>query len=258
MDVQGAADHLLDMRRTRRVEPDLPPGFRPPDLATAYEVQRRLVAALSPDAAPLGYKCACTSPIAQAALHIDRPLFGRLLPATTSPDGATLPADAFVHRVVEAEFAFRLGSDVEPVDGAHTADTIADFVSVVIPSIEIVDYRYESWTVGAPQVAADNAIHGWWIAGEPLDDWRHLDLADAAVTVVRNGSVETSGSGANVLAHPLNVLAWLADELPQHGERLRAGDQVTTGVTTDVFEAAAGDQIVARFDDVGSVRVQFV
>ncbi len=258
MDIGGASLYLLTMRRERRVEPDLPPHLRPPELATAYDVQRLLVDSLSPDAAPIGYKCAGTSSVAQAVLGIDHPLFGRLLPNTTSADGATLRADAFVHRVVEAEIGLRVAEDVQPIDGGHTADTIADVVAAVIPSIEIVDYRYETWAVGAAQVAADNAIHGWWVAGEPLVDWRHLDLAEVAVTVRRNGSVVTTGSGANVLGNPLNVLAWLADELPRYGQRLRAGDLVTTGITTDVFEAVAGDQIIAEFADVGSVRIRFV
>lgn len=257
VDTRGASEFLLDMRASRRIEPDLPPPFRPPDLASAYEVQRLVVDALSPDVAPIGYKCACTSPVAQEALQVDGPLFGRLLTDTTSADAATLRADAFVHRVVEAEIAVRMAADVEPVDDGHTAESIAEFVAAVMPSIEIVDYRYEAWTLGAPQVAADNAIHGWWIMGEPVVDWRHLDLAEVAVTVHRNASVATTGSGANVLGHPLNVLAWLADELPRHGERLQAGDFVTTGVTTDVFEADAGDQITAQFDGIGSVRVHF-
>ena len=127
----------------------------------------------------------------------------------------------------------------------------------MIPSIEIVDYRFESWTVGALQVAADNAIHGWWVSGEPLADWRGYDLAEVPVTVERNGTVATTGSGANVLGHPLNVMAWLADELPEYGLALRAGDLVTTGVTTDVFEADAGDTVVAHFDGLGSVSLSF-
>lgn len=257
MDIPSAAALLLDMRATKRIEPDLPDELRPVDLEAAYAIQRAVVDAIAGGRAPIGFKCACTSPIAQAALRIDRPVFGRLLSSTTSASGATLAADDFVHRVIEAEFAFRIGDDVEPIDGGHTADTIADFVDAVIPAIEIVDYRYEDWTLGALQVAADNAIHGWWIEGEPLTEWRHLELDEVPVTVERNGAVETTGSGANVLGHPLNVVAWLADELPRYGMRLRAGDLITTGVTTDVFEAVAGDVLVAHFEGVGSVSVGF-
>ena len=112
----------------------------------------------------------------------------------------------------------------------------------MIPAIEIVDYRYAEWTIGAPQVAADNAIHGAWVCGTPCTDWQHIDLSMAGVVARRNGEVVSTGSGAAVLGHPLAVLAWLADELPTVGLGLGAGDVVTTGVTTGVFEVGAGDE----------------
>lgn len=258
MDHPRAAAELLDMRRTGRIAPDLPADLRPTDLAAAYEIQARLVDGLLPDGAQaIGYKCACTSEIAQQALAIDRPVFGRLLSHTTSPSGIELPADRFTHRVIEAEYGIRVGDDVPERDGGHTAESIADHVEAVIPAVEIVDYRYADWSVGALPVAADNAIHGWWIQGEAVTDWRGIDLGDGAVTVRRNGEVVTTGSGANVLGHPLNVLAWLADELPRFGRRLRAGDLVTTGVVTDVFEADRGDAITADFAGLGTVELSF-
>ena len=51
--------------------------------------------------------------------------------------------------MIEAEFAFRVGADVEPVDGGHTHATIAEHIDAVMPGIEIVDHRFESWAVGA-------------------------------------------------------------------------------------------------------------
>lgn len=245
------------MRRSQRIAVALPEALRPSDLAESYAVQLRLVETLIGDGRAIGYKCACTSPIAQAALGIDRPLFGTLLSSTTSRSGATLPADAFVHRVIEAEFGFRIGRDVPVIDGGHTHDTVAECIDAVIPSIEIVDHRFVSWDVGALTVAADNAIHGWWVHGEPVGDWRNIDLATTAVVVRLDGEIVTSGSGAAVLGHPLTVMAWLADELPRFGRRLRAGDVVTTGVTTDVFEAVAGQAVSAEFHGIGGVDVRF-
>ena len=257
--VVAAAAELLDMRTNRRVVADLPEPLRPETLADAYAIQRRVVAGL---VAPTGdrctgYKVACTNEIAQAALQISRPVFGRLMSQTTSPSGTTLAADQFTHRVIEAEFAFRVGTDVEPVDGGHTPATIAEHIDALIPAIEVVDHRFESWAVGALRVVADNAIHGWWVRGEPVTDWRHGDLAASAVSVTRNGELVTTGSGDAVLGHPLNVMAWLADELPRFGLQLRRGDVVTTGVATDVFEAGAGDSCVADFGSFGTVAVAF-
>ena len=75
----------------------------------------------------------------------------------------------------------------------------------MIPAIEVVDYHYVAWTIGALQVAADNAIHGAWVHGPPLADWRTLDLA--AGRRHRRASTATwrpTGSGAAVLGHPLH------------------------------------------------------
>jgi 2-keto-4-pentenoate hydratase len=258
--VEAAARELLEMRASRRVVRDLPPRLQPRTLADAYAIQHRVVADLvaQADGRCIGYKAACTNEIAQAALQIDRPVFGRLMSQTTSPSGTTLAADRFTHRVIEAEFAFRVGGDVEPVDGGgHSQATIAEHIDALIPGIEIVDYRFESWAVGALRIAADNAIHGWWLRGEPVTDWRGRDLAASAVSVTRDGELVTTGSGAAVLGHPLNVMAWLADELPRFGLQLRRGDIVTTGVATDVFEASAGDTCVADFGPFGRVTVAF-
>jgi len=247
------------MRAHRRVVPDLPVRLRPRTLADAYAIQERVVAGLLAEAGGrcIGFKVACTNEIAQAALQIDRPVFGRLMSQTTSPSGTTLPAGQFTHRVVEAEFAFRVGVDVEPVDGGHTQATIAGHIDALLPAIEIVDYRFESWAVGALRIAADNAIHGWWLRGDPVTDWHGPDLATLAVSVTKDGELVTTGSGAAVLGHPLNVMAWLADELHRFGLGLRRGDVVTTGVATDVFEAGAGDTCVADFGPFGAVTVAF-
>jgi 2-keto-4-pentenoate hydratase len=257
--VGDAATELLDMRANRRVVPDLPLGLRPQTLTDAYAIQDRVVAALVAQAGGrcIGYKVACTNEIAQAALQIDRPVFGRLMSQSTSSSGTTLAADQFTHRVIEAEFSFRVGDDVKPVDGGHTHATIAEHIEALIPSIEIVDYRFESWAVGALRIVADNAIHGWWLHGEPVADWRGNDLGASAVSVTQDGDLVTTGSGAAVLGHPLNVMAWLADELPRFGLRLRRGDVVTTGVATDVFEAGAGHSCVANFGPFGKVTVAF-
>lgn len=255
-----AAAELLDMRAARRVEPDLPPALQPATLSDAYAIQRRVVDGLLAQlgGVRIGYKVACTNDLAQAALKIDRPVFGRLLSHSTSPSGTSLSAGRFVHRVIEAEFAFRLARNVEPVAGGHTRATIAACIDALIPGIEIVDYRFESWAVGALRVAADNAIHGWWIRGVPVTDWQNHDLAAARVVVShKGGEPVTDGVGAAVLGHPLNVMAWLADELPQFDLQLRAGDVVTTGVATDVFEATAGDSYVADFGPFGRVAVAF-
>lgn len=254
----AAAQHLLAHRRSQEVMEDLPGGLRPLDLGEAYAIQDELVSRLltGPEERLVGYKVACTNPIAQAALKIDRPVFGRLLAATTHRSGVSLAASRFNHRVIEAEFGVRMGADVPLGSGPHTAETIAGYVGAILPSIEVVDYRFIDWSVGALSVAADNAIHGCWVPGAAYEgDWTVLDLASHAVTVTVDGAVATTGNGAAVLGHPLNVVAWLADELERFGRQLMGGDHITTGVATDVFEAEAGQTVTADFGELGSVSI---
>ncbi|MBI1893372.1 MAG: hypothetical protein HYS14_04600 [Candidatus Rokubacteria bacterium] len=66
-----------------------------------------------------------------------------------------------------------------------------------------------------------------------------------------------TGRGEAVLGHPLNALAWLANELPKWGRSLKAGEFVTTGTCTDIYVAKAGDNIQADFGTLGSVEVVF-
>ena len=257
--VTAACDYLLDLRQTRRRVAALPPDVVPRSLAEGYEVQDRLVRTLlgRSGGQPVGYKIACTSTLAQKALGVDGPFFGVLLSHSTHPSPATLRASDFTVRCAEAEFGFEMAADV-PAGPAYTAQTIKEFIAAALPSIEIVDHRYHDWqTVGAPSLLADNAIHGAWVPGEPYPGWRDLDFARHPVTLTVNDTRTLPGSGAAVLGNPLTVVAWLANELPKFGRRLRRGDRITTGVTTDIYLARPGDRLTADFGPLGRASLDF-
>ena len=255
----AAADHLFDLRQTKRRVAALPADIVPRSLAEGYEVQERLVQKLRDrfGSRPIGYKIACTSELAQKALAVDGPFFGVLLTHSTHPSPATLPGSDFTVRCAEAEFGFEMAEDV-PAGPVQTEVSIREFIGAAVPSIEIVDHRYHDWqTVGAPSLVADNAIHGAWITGEPYANWRELDFSRHPVTLVVNDRLRFDGSGAAVLGNPLSVVAWLANELPKFGRRLRRGHRVTTGVTTDIYLARPGDRLLADFGQVGRVELEF-
>ena len=45
--------------------------------------------------------------------------------------------------------------------------------------------------------------------------------------------------------------------LHQQGIGVQAGDYVTTGVTTDIYDAQPGDHLVADFGPVGAIDLRF-
>ena len=258
--VAAAADFLAELRRMRGVAKALPEACRPGEASAAYAVQTALVERLlAPSQGhAVGYKVACTNKLAQDLLRVDGPFCGRLLSPTVYTAPARLSAGDFVHRILEAEFAFEMAETVPAAAEPYTADSIAPFVAAILPAIEIVDWHYEDWTAaGALSLIADNAIHGAWIVGEPYAAWRDLDLATHDVRLIVNEQVTTQGNGAAVLGHPLNVLAWLANELPKFGGVLKAGERVSTGVCTDVYEGKTGDSVRADFGILGGVDLVF-
>ncbi len=250
------ANWLAELRRTPRKMQAIPEALRPQTLTQAYAVQERLVAELG--GATIGYKTACTSALAREQLQVPHPLFGRLLSSSTYVGPVALRAEDFTLRTIEPEFAFHMRVDVPASDVPYTAETIARFVGTALPGIEIVDHRFEDWSaVGAPSIAADNAIHGAWVRGAEFAAWRALDLVSHEVTLRVDGQMVRTGTGAAVLGSPLHALAWLANELPRFGLQSKAGEFVTTGVVCDVYPASAGETIRADFGVLGSVELCF-
>jgi 2-keto-4-pentenoate hydratase len=236
----------------------LPADSHPKSIEEAYRVRECVVERWLAHYGGVvtGYKIACTNPSAQRYLNLDAPFYGNLYSALTYDSPARLNAGDFFMRVMEAEFAFLMARDLEP--GPHTRDEIVDAVEGVLPGIEIVDSRYTSWTTaGAAALIADNACHGAWVKGELVRNWRGIDLATQPVQLLVNRKVVSTGSGAAVLGHPLNALEWLVNRLGSHGAGLKAGEYITTGVTTDTYMASAGDHVCADFGAVGAVELTF-
>jgi len=258
--ITETANFLAQLRAAPQPIQALPQALRPAELTTAYHSQDVLVAQLlaTHGGQRIGYKIACTNEIAQRQLHISAPLYGQLLAYSTYPSPAQLDPRQFTVRIIEMEFGFQIGQEVPPAPTPYDCASIAPFMAAVLPGIEIVDHRFVDWTqVGAPTLAADNAIHGAWVHGAPYADWRELDLAHHEATLTVNGTIVRRGQGSAVLGHPLNVVAWLANELPKQGKQLRAGDYITTGVISDVYLAQPGDQLQADFGLLGSVVLGF-
>jgi len=256
-----AAHLLAHARISMHRMPALPEPVRPKTIEEGYRIQSELIPHLCVHFGGdvIGHKIACTNEIARKLLKADHPFSGHLLSGTTHPSGASLDASQFFMRVMEAEFAFQMASDLPPRSTPYTREEIADAVAGVLPGIEIVDSRFGDWTtVGIPSLIADNDCHGAWVKGALIKDWRAIDLAGQPVQLLVNGEVKGTGSGAAVLGHPLNALEWLVNSLNQRGVVLKSGQYVTTGVTTDIYMAAPGDHVKADFGAIGQVEVRFL
>ena len=260
-ELEAAARTLLAHRDEGRPNPVPPPAQRPTDMDWAYGVAAELhrIRADERGWRTIGWKIGCTSAAARAQLGIDSPFYGRLYADTTHPSPAALPAGAGFFKVYEAEIALVIGTDLVPAGGRGGPFTPADLEAAtraILPVVEVVGCWLDPWTqAGAPAIAADNAAHGRWVTGAEMTDWSGLDLADLPITVRVDGQVAARGTPRNVDGGPFGVAAWLANALADAGLALRAGDRISTGLTTPPIDPAPGQHVEADFGPLGRVEL---
>ena len=257
--MEAIADYFWRLRSGEPGPEQIPGEAVPATLADGYRVQAILVERILSrmgNGHPIGYKIACTSAAARNLLRTDAPIFGRLLSPLCWSSGKVFSASQSPILGIEPEFAFEMAEDVPERATPWDRETVAPFVGRMMPAIELVGHCFHHWSAySGPSLVADNALNRGWVRGAATDTWQETDLSAHPVTLAVNGEQRLAGSGANVLGHPLNAIAWLAGELPVHGLRLRKGDLVTTGVCTDIYETGAGETVLADFGALGTVTV---
>lgn len=254
--IEKAADLLWQARLSGHRLDGLPQDCRPRSLAEGYAIQ----AAMSARAGRrvLGWKLAVTSEAGQRRLGVGEPLSGRLFDGFVLVDNARLEAGPMNMRVVEAEFAFRLGRDLPPRASPYGIEDVMDAVEDLHLAIEVPDSRFEHHAgMDAPGMVADDAFAGWFILGPKLAGWRGLDLPQRTVRAVCNGRIASEGHSAETLGDPRQQLFWLAQDQARRGEGLKAGDIVTTGTCITPVKILPGDRVTVEFMDLGEVAAAF-
>jgi 2-keto-4-pentenoate hydratase len=252
-----AAELLLAARRDRSPIPALPEDCRPATPAEGYAIQAAMAAARGGTLA--GFKIGATSRMAQTLLATEEPFHGCLFADGVHDSPATLSAGCYNFRLIEPEFAFRLGADLPARATPYGRDELAEAVASLHPAFEVVTSAYgEAWIgAGLAQLIADNGVHACLVLGPATEVWRDLDLASHEVVFESGGAEVGRGQGANALGHPLDALAWLADRGVLDGRGLKAGDLVTTGLVTPFAYAEAGAALRADYGPLGAVELAF-
>jgi 2-keto-4-pentenoate hydratase len=257
--ILAAAKIIASARRDRTPLQPLAADLAPQDEAEGYRIQEALRALLRSDfGAPVGYKIGCTSPVMQQYLDIPHPCSGSVFASGVHQSGVSLSAKDFVRPGVECEIAVRLARDLLPSEEPFTAEWVGEAIEAYLPAIEIVDDRYVDWqTIGAPTLVADDFFAAGCVLGKPVTRSAAPDLLKVVGRAVINGEEVGRGTGADVLGHPHNALAWLANHLAAEGKGLRAGQIVLTGSLVKTVWLKAGDKAEMELAWLGRVEVAF-
>jgi 2-keto-4-pentenoate hydratase len=128
-----------------------------------------------------------------------------------------------------------------------------------MPAFEVADDRgadYATLATRALELAADNAWNEGAVLGEPVAEWRRLDLASLRGRALVNGAEVGEGRGADSMGHPLAALQWVANHLAGRGRALRCGDVVISGSLVASKFPQAGDQLRFEAGELGAVELR--
>jgi len=255
----GAAQAIATARRSHTPLAPLPPDIVPLDEEEGYAVQRALHDLFLPyQGAHVGYKIGCTSKVMQDYLDIPHPCAGGVFARGVHGSGVQLQSADYIRVGVECEIAMRLKRDLAPSEGPFTTEWVMEAVDTCHPAIEIVDDRYVNWeTMGAPTLIADDFFAAGCVLGEPVLRLDLPDLRDVRGRALINAREAGRGSGADVLGHPGQALAWLANHLAADGRGLYAGQIVLTGSLIKTVWLKAGAHVAVELAGLGRVEATF-
>jgi 2-oxo-3-hexenedioate decarboxylase/2-keto-4-pentenoate hydratase len=259
--IEAAAD-LIAARRlaVERLE-SLGEELRPRDLAEAYAIQDAVHRRLAPTriGRRIGWKLGATTKVMQDYLGLGHPCVAGVFEGVVRPNGTDIPAADFCGLGIECEIAVRLARDV-PADALpKSGEDLREAVECCMAAVELVDDRYADWRkTFPPTLVADDYFGAGAVLGPEVPAAAAGDLAACVGTTVVNGVELGRGRGADVLGHPLNALAWLAQTLARRGTWLRAGETVLTGSLVETKWLKAGDDVRVAVSGLGEIGFRVV
>jgi len=255
-DPEALARWLVQAHARRETFTRAPKALRAHTPQEATAAQQAFVRLKSEQCGPtVGWKIALSTPVMQKMVGLAQPVAGRLHQQQVVPSPAQTRLSSYTRLIVEFEIAVVLARDLLRGPHAHTAASVQSAVAWIAPAIELADDRlasYPNMHDKGLDLTADNAWNEGVIKGEqktlvsllptasPLgaDD----PLASLAGQVWCNGEPIGQGSGRDLMGHPLEALAWLANAANQRGEVLEKGELCILGSLVSSQFPKAGDR----------------
>lgn len=248
------ADILLTAERTQNPRTSINAQWPGLTLDVAYTAQDIALADRKAHGERVvGVKLGLTSRAKQKQMGVDVPSVAWLTDSMALPAGLPVPRSQLIHPRAEPEIAFVLGRDLRG-PGVTAAQALAA-VDRVLAAVEIIDSRYSGFKFTLADAVADNNSSGAYVTGPVALDPGELDLGMEACLLEVDGHVVASATGAAVLGHPAEALAFAANTFGARGHSLEAGWMVLTGGMTDAVAVEPGARVAAHFTSLGSITI---
>lgn len=255
--IAAIADELAAAERERTVVPLLTARHEGMTVEDSYAVQKEWRRrGIQSGRRPVGRKIGLTSKVMQVATGITEPDYGAIFADMVFDNGAVIEHGRFSNVRVEVELAFVLAEGIDGPDA--TIFDVLRATDYVVPALEILSSRIEMTGRTIIDTISDNAAMGGMVYGGNPVPVGEIDLRWVSALLYRNETIEETGVAAAVLNHPATGVAWLANKLSQHGDRLEAGEIVLAGSFTRPMWVEKGDTVLADYGPMGTISCRFV
>ena len=237
-------------RKAGSLLPECSAGDLPQDTAGCYEVQDKAISLSG--IAPRAWKLGAPALAAQAAMGLDEPFAGPVLPGMLLPSPARLDVGGYAAHKFEPEIAITLGRSIDgPISVGEARTAIASYH----PAIEIINFRIANGaSLGAMALMTDLGGNGALVLGPPIAE--PFDYAALVLDVRLNGALIANRAPPPPETDPAALLAWFSVHAAARGYSLKAGDVITTGSQAGMLSYQTGDLIEADFAEAGIAQVQ--
>ena len=141
----------------------------------------------------------------------------------------------------------------------YDEESVATAIESCMAATELIEDRDASYDFADPTAAfltIPPICRGIVVVCSGLPSWLEDLEASIQGEMPINGEVVGTGSGADVLGHPLTALAWVSNHLISRGRSLKAGDVVMTGSVVRTHWLNPGDEMTTRFNGLGEVSLK--
>ena len=256
MDLISLARQLMEAETSQNPIDPLTAKYPEMSVDDAYQIQLAIVGnRLKQGHKIIGKKIGLTSEGMQQLLHVNEPDYGHLFDNMILDEGHPCQRSTLIRPRVEGELAFVL-KDRLMGPGINVAD-VYRATAGIMPAIEIVDSRIKSWKIKLEDTIADNASSARLVIGQRMVAIEAVDLYHVGMVLHKNGRMINNGTGAAVLGHPANAVAWLANKLSAYDIALEPGEIILSGAITGAVDAEADDNFTVSFHGLGTLHLRF-
>ncbi len=225
------------------------------NISQGYEIQNDIFKYFSKNYSYSGWKIGCTTPVMQKYLNIPSPCLGRVMTKNVIENDTILKFDEFIHPGVECEIAVILSDDYVYSNKNNKLEKI---VERVVPSIEIVDNRWENYhNEKTSLLIADDFFASSIVFGKGSKNVKLENLKNLKGGMKVNKQHIGKGIGSDILEDPLNALKWFLNFNFLENNYPKAGDLISLGSLVQTYWVGKNDTIEIGIGEIGNVKVKF-